>query len=420
MARADTAKAEARYEQIQELLKSGRAGASVPDSLANPVITELREKFLTASKTEAQLESKLGSGHLQVINLRREMEEYQRLITEELQRIADSYRSDAEVARQKEQSLSLSMSGLVGANAGTNETMVQLRELERESETYKNLYQTFMQRYQEAIQQQSFPVSEARVITAATPPANASYPKRSLILALSLVMGGMAGAGFGALREHRDRVFRTAANVRDELGLEFLGMLQDVDAPATAKSAKGEVQDPKQIHVANALQRYSIDHPLSSFAETLRSAKVAVDLALGDRRPKVVGIISALPNEGKSTVAKNFASLLAHLGARAALIDGDLRNPGLSRDPCASGRRRGSRGDSPRAAVGRLVAVGAGFRPLRSSRRDQEAGAAFERTAGLARHARGRRRARQSLRLHRHRRAAAGAGGRRSRRRVAV
>ncbi len=61
--------------------------------------------------------------------------------------------------------------------------------------------------------------------------------------------------------------------------------------------------------MTNSLQRYSIDHPLSSFSETLRSAKVAVDLALGDRKPKVVGVISVLPNEGKSTVAKNFASL---------------------------------------------------------------------------------------------------------------
>ncbi|MGD0642114.1 MAG: GumC family protein, partial [Roseiarcus sp.] len=160
-ARADTAKAEARYEQIEELLKSGRVGATVPDSLANPVITELREKYLNASKLEAQLESKLGGGHLQVINLQKEMEEFQRLINEELQRIAESYRSEAEVAREKEQSLSLAMAGLVGASAETNRTLVQLRELERESETYRNLYQTFMQRYQEALQQQSFPVSEA-------------------------------------------------------------------------------------------------------------------------------------------------------------------------------------------------------------------------------------------------------------------
>jgi polysaccharide biosynthesis transport protein len=58
---------------------------------------------------------------------------------------------------------------------------------------------------------------------------------------------------------------------------------------------------------------------------------VALDLALGECKPKIIGIISALPNEGKSTVAKNFASLLAHLGARTVLIDADLRNPDLTR-----------------------------------------------------------------------------------------
>jgi succinoglycan biosynthesis transport protein ExoP len=45
----------------------------------------------------------------------------------------------------------------------------------------------------------------------------------------------------------------------------------------------------------------------------------------------VIGIISMFPSEGKSTVSKNFASLIAHLGARTLLIDGDLRNPGLTR-----------------------------------------------------------------------------------------
>jgi succinoglycan biosynthesis transport protein ExoP len=67
--------------------------------------------------------------------------------------------------------------------------------------------------------------------------------------------------------------------------------------------------------------RYAIDHPYSAFAETLRSAKVAADLALKDRSPKIIGVVSLLPKEGKSTVAKNFASLLALGGAMTLLID---------------------------------------------------------------------------------------------------
>ncbi len=330
LAGAETARAEARYQQILDLVKSGRTGAAVPDSLANPVINDLRAKYLNASKVEAELEAKLGSNHLQVINLRHEMDEYNRLIFEELQRIAESYRSDAEVARSKEQALNLSMSGLIGASAQTNQTLVQLRQLERESDSYRSLYQTFLQRYQDALQQQSFPVNEARVITAATAPLYPSYPKRTLVLALSLVFGGIVGAGLGGLREYRDRVFRVAAHVRDELGLEFFGMLQSIGAVVNIKS--GTVEDlPDQIQPESSLQRYTLDHPLSNFSETLRTVKVAVDLALGGEKSKVIGVISVLPNEGKSTVAKNFASLLAHLGARTLLIDADLRNPGLTR-----------------------------------------------------------------------------------------
>jgi succinoglycan biosynthesis transport protein ExoP len=223
------------------------------------------------------------------------------------------------------------MAAFVGQNAGTNQTMVQLRELEREAETYRILYQAFLQRYQETIQQQSLPMTEARVITYASAPSVPSYPKRPLILALSLILGVMAGAGIGALKEYRDRVFRVAAQVRDELGLEFLGMLPAVDHPVVYKKLSADRRNPKQIVPKDSLQRYSIDHPLSSFSETLRSVKVAADLALDDRKPKIIGVISVLPNEGKSTVSKNLASLLAHLGAKTLLIDADLRNPGLTR-----------------------------------------------------------------------------------------
>ena len=331
LAHSETAKAEARYNQITDMLQSGKFDGAVTDSLDNPVVNDLRQKYLTASKSEAELENKLGAGHLQVIALKRDMAEYQRLIFEELKRIAESYRSEGEVARAKEDSLNSSLSLLVGQSAGANQTMVQLRELEREAETFRTLYQTFLQRYQETIQQQTFPIGEARVITVATRPSAPSFPKRGLILALSLVLGSMAGAGVGALREYRDRVFRTASQVREELGLEFLGMLQAVARPHAAIKASAGPRNPKEIVLKDLVLRYSIDHPLSGFSETLRTVKVAADLALHERKPKFIGIISVLPNEGKSTVAKNFASLLAHLGAKTLLIDGDLRNPGLSR-----------------------------------------------------------------------------------------
>jgi succinoglycan biosynthesis transport protein ExoP len=70
---------------------------------------------------------------------------------------------------------------------------------------------------------------------------------------------------------------------------------------------------------------------LSRFTEAIRSIKVAADLNGIVKANRVIAITSSLPNEGKSTVAANIAQLICHAGGRAILVDGDLRNPSLSR-----------------------------------------------------------------------------------------
>lgn len=333
VAQADTAKAEANLNRIQDIIERGQTDAIVTDVLDSSVSNKLREKYLEASKREAEIADRLGPNHVQAVRLRGEMREYQRLMFEELGRIAASYQSNLDVAKSREKSLTDSVAQATGVSATANETQVQLRELEREAETYKNLYQTFLQRYQEAIQQQSFPVTEARIISQATKPDRPSHPRKALVLALALVLGCGAGVGLAAFREFRDRFFRTGDQVRDVLGQEFLGIAPLVDGESlrSVEAVEEERFHPRAVRKPSAISNYVVDHPLSAFAETMRSAKIAADLNLSDKASKVIGVVSVLPGEGKSTVAVNFAELLASQGARTLLIDADLRNPGATR-----------------------------------------------------------------------------------------
>jgi succinoglycan biosynthesis transport protein ExoP len=333
-ARAETARAEARYARIKSIIDNHQTDAVVTEAIGNQAIEQLRTKFLAAAKREAEFAPRLGPTHGAVAALRMEMREYERLMFDELSRIAESYLSEQIIAQAKEKSLRGSLEGLVGASTSANETAVALRELERESETFRTLYQTFLQRYQEAVQQQSFPITEARVISGALKPNVPSHPKSAIILALALMAGMALGAGLGALRELRDRAFRTEEQVRDELGLEFLGMLPLVPTERSKKSwikRSPPKEEGQVLQEAPGIMRYVLAHPLSNFAEALRSIKVAADLTLSGRKPKIVGVVSLLPDEGKSAIAKNFGSLLSHLGASTLLIDADLRNPGLTR-----------------------------------------------------------------------------------------
>lgn len=330
VAQADTARARAKFNRIRTIIDDKRSDALVTDALVSSIAANLRDKYLTAARQEAEISSKFGAGHVQAVRLRNEMAQYQQQMFGELGRIAESYQSELDVAMAKQKSLEESVASSTSVSALAGETQVQLRELERSAESYKTLYQTFLARYQEAIQQQSFPVTEARVITNATPPLRPSKPNKPMLMVLFAFFGLMAGASLGGYREFRDRFFRTGDQVRDNLGLEYLGLaplLTDL-APLASSS---EPARPGIIRPLNNAYRYCVDHPLSQFAETLRSAKIATDLSFSGEGAKVIGVVSALPGEGKTTISSNLAGLLALQGSRTLLIDADLRNPGATR-----------------------------------------------------------------------------------------
>ncbi len=329
LAQSETAKARARVQRIEHILATDDVDGVVTDILDSSVANDLRKKYLESSKIEAEITRRLGSNHIQAVRLRNEMQEYRRLMFQEISRIAQSYKSDLEVSEAKEKSLAESVAKATDISNSASETQVQLRELQREAETYKNMYQTFLQRYQEAMQQQSFPVTEARVISKAMPPRIPSKPNKPIILALFMIMGAAAGGGIAMFREFRDRFFRTGEQVRDVLGLEFLG-----NTPLIPN--KPVTEAPESSHpgltLPTSVARYAVDHPLSSFAETLRSTRLAIDLGISTKSgARIVGVVSALPSEGKSTISINLAQLLAGQGARVLLLDADIRNPGATR-----------------------------------------------------------------------------------------
>lgn len=369
LARSDVARADAQYERIQSIISSGQMDAAVSEALNNPIIVELRNKATAASKTEAELSAKLGPNHYQVQRLRGDIAEYRRLIFSELGRIAESYRSERDIAQARERALEAQLKTQVGVTDVANKDRVALRELEREADTYKNLYETMLQRYQESLQKQSFPVSEARVISVAVVPSLPSAPRLVLSLVLGALVGFLGGVGFGAVRELRDLGFRSAAQIRELLHLDCIGVMPKISprqlalVPPLASTGRNQV-------VGSSMMRYATNHILSPFAETLRSAKVAMDFSIGEKAPKIIAVASVLPDEGKSTISKNLASILSQLGARTVLIDADLRHRGLTSD-IAPGADKGllnilSEGVSPASVMMVEPETGLAFIPAGS------------------------------------------------------
>lgn len=330
-ARAATAETKARLDRIEQISVGSVPDATVADALKNDVINRLRAQYLDLAAREADWSSRYGSSHTATVNLRNQMREIQRSIADEVKRIAQTYRSDYEIATAREASLDKSLASLVGQAAITGQAQIKLRDLESTSQSYRNLYDNFLQRFMEATQQQTFPISEARVISSATDPLSKSAPKSGLVLAACLAIGLLFGSGAAIARERLDNVIRTASQVQQYAGVECLGVAPELQKAAPASEATEADIAHRRLAPSIGLLRYVVDAPFTRFTETLRSAKVAVDIKLFERPSRIVGVTSAVPNEGKTTISSNIAQLVAHTGQRAILLDGDLRNPSLTR-----------------------------------------------------------------------------------------
>ncbi|MDZ5696122.1 Wzz/FepE/Etk N-terminal domain-containing protein [Chelativorans sp. M5D2P16] len=338
LARAETANARARYEQFKSIIESGAENAvrnaTIPTEQPNStLINEMKSRYLTISSRLQDVEAQFGEDHPQAVNLRREQGELERQIFRELEQLTETYRNEYSVALAREESLSGNVGTMSDESSETGKALVKLRELEQRATTLANLYQTYLARYEEASQQRSLPIAKARVISQAEDPVGPSSPSRTVVLALSLVLGLFAGGGTAAFQEFRERFFRTSEDVRDALGLKFLGYLPLLGKTGRAGAKGGRndrPQNEKTVTVSPNILRVTKDAPGSSFAETMRNTRHSADLLLhGNSR--VIGFVSVLPDEGKTTVATNFACLTAASGAKTLLIDGDLRGRGLSR-----------------------------------------------------------------------------------------
>jgi succinoglycan biosynthesis transport protein ExoP len=334
---AQSAEAQARLDRIQQILNengsdiAGAATATVTDTLHNDVITKLRQKYLDYAQKEADFSKRYGAGHLAAVNLRNQMAEIRRSIGDELHRIAETYKSDLEIAKKREESVQKALAAIVTESQTTNEAQITLRDLDSKAQSYRALYDNFLQHYMESVQQQSVPVSEARVITEATRPFSKSSPKIPLILAAAVVGGIILGCGAGALREVADRSFRTSRQIEQHLHANCIGVVPLFAAakrPAPNRPVKS--CDTRTILRDRAPEWAAVDLPFSGFAEAIRSLKVAADMNR-ESKSQVIGITSSLPNEGKSTIATALAASLAHGGRHVLLVDCDLRNPSLSR-----------------------------------------------------------------------------------------
>jgi polysaccharide biosynthesis transport protein len=317
-ARTDLAEAEARYNQARSQVGQRHNAAALGEVLDSPLIQRLGEQEAEVRRRQAEITKRYGPRHPDTANINSELADLRAKIAEEVSKVMESIETEVRVARARVSTLSASLDTLKTENAELQKASVQLRELERESESGRVLLETFLSRFKETSNQDDLQKADVRIISAAEVPVEASFPKKKLILAVALVLSLMVGLGLAFLLEALDHGYRALEHLQRDHRIIGLGMVPRLTG---LKLKGGKPFD------------YAIRRPTSAYSESLRSIHTTLMFGHpGDLRPGTVLVTSSLPGEGKTTFCLSLARLLALAGnQRLLLIEGDLRRANVGK-----------------------------------------------------------------------------------------
>lgn len=329
-AQAETARLRALSDQLKTVVAAGPEAAAANVSLlsgtqADPAeIAVLRTQSAALISRIAEVRASFGEDHPQLQTLAAEKAGLDSRIYALLQNLDEQYRTQLSIATQQEAGLRRDID-TEGQSAGSiSQEQVRLNELQQRSDALRSLYNSYLLRYEESVQRQSFPIPSIRIVTDALLPEQPSSPKTLVIVAAALIAGAFLGTMLATIIELRERGFRVGSQVRRQLGLRFLGYFPTLQLGTGAPQAAH--RRTVSTLVRSAFGQRSGPRWGRPYMETLRAARLVLQ-PVADRGTTVIGVLSALPGEGKSTFAASFAEMLAASGSRVLMINADEITP---------------------------------------------------------------------------------------------
>lgn len=358
-ARALTLDAQAKYDQIEASRKTSTDPGAIPEALQSPTIANLRAQYADARKRQAELQSELGPRHPALRQVEQQVQDLRRTISEEVGRFAQSAKNDLVRARDYEASLNKALEAQKRQSVQMSQASVRLRELEREVEASRDVYQSFLKRSRETEEQESLNTSSARIIGEATVPQRRTFPPAmSLLAMIGFVFGGLAASSwFIALNQLTPRTnpVQPRNSAPPEASKEPTAPAAATQPPLTEpqpQPAVSLIEKPPIIRLQEADVMRTLGSilatgstadvtrlgwptlragfPLMTVLNSLREMRAVLARRAGDENLPVMAVIGAGPDQDRSIAALNIALAAARDGAKVLLIDADLKERALS------------------------------------------------------------------------------------------
>jgi succinoglycan biosynthesis transport protein ExoP len=200
--RSAMADARAKADQIRAALKAG-VTPNVPEVINSPLIQRLIEQEVALRAQVAQVSVTLGPEHPRMRELNAQVADLERQIASESRKIVGALDAEVSLAQARERELNDALSRQKVATGQANDAGVELAALQREAAAQRDLLDVYLRRYREAAsrEQASLPPADARVISTAPVPNDASFPKVVPMTGAAAAVALILAVAFVLLRE---------------------------------------------------------------------------------------------------------------------------------------------------------------------------------------------------------------------------
>jgi capsular exopolysaccharide synthesis family protein len=293
----------------------------------NELATELRSK----KQEHDALAVKYGEQHPTMKTLAEEIEVLEAQLAAEKREIIASAEFDVQQANAVEQGLRAAAREAHSAGLNLNLREIEYRRLNHDRDNKTKLYEIVLQRLTETDLTRMLKTTHVRVLDRALLPVAPVSPNFMKNVGSSLLAGLLLGLAAAFIVSRLDRTVRSLESV-EGLGIEVLGVIPHLRGPgAQAKKAASKSGPEPLSPEPSPGELIVVDEPMSPAAETFRMIRTNLTFMSPDDPLRSFVVTSALPFEGKTTVASNLAISLAQFGRSVLLVDSDLRRPRLHR-----------------------------------------------------------------------------------------
>jgi uncharacterized protein involved in exopolysaccharide biosynthesis/Mrp family chromosome partitioning ATPase len=367
-AHALTLDAQAKYDQIEASRRASTDPGAIAEALQSPTIANLRSQYAEARKRYAELTAELGPLHPAIKQTEKQVEDLRRTISEEVERFAQSAKNDLTRARDFEASLNKALEAQKRMSVQLSQDSVRLRELERDVEASRDVYQSFLKRSRETEEQESLNTSAARIIGDATVPQRRTFPPAMSILAiLGFMLGALGAAGWIVAADRLPPDNTNPRSVEPETKPQSATPArkspseQPAPQPASAavfeKPVIARLQESDVIRTLGGILQgggtadvtrfgwptLRPGFPMTTFLNALRDIRSAVGRRPSANATPVIAVLGAGIPVDRSIAALNFALAAARDDAKVLMIDADREAHKLSNKVNRLGKSEPSR-----------------------------------------------------------------------------